>query len=187
MNSVVECSSIEAVAGLLDIVGNPRPILDTTYGNGNFWADVQPDIGMDVNPERARDLCADFTALPLSDSSMACVVYDPPFHPNVGTREEAMFSTLGNNEKELRVLFESGLKECWRVSNHWVLVKCQGYIHNHAPQWMPLWAIAVCGEPFEWLVVTRKHKVISSRWVSNKSLRRNHADYMLFSKRGVKR
>ena len=81
-------------------------------------------------------------------------------------------------------LFQQGLEECWRVTSRHLLVKCQGFVHNHAPQWMPLWAIAVCGEPFEWLTVWRKGKRVSGRWTSTRSLRRNHADYLLFDRVG---
>lgn len=52
---------------------------------------------------------------------------------------------------------------------------------------MPLWAIEVCGEPFEWLVVYRDNKLVSSRWKNIKSLQRNHADYLVFDKKGNNR
>ena len=32
--------------------------------------------------------------------------------------------------------------------------------------------------------LARDHKRISGRWISNNSLRRNHADYLLFSRKG---
>jgi hypothetical protein len=188
MNSVVEMSAAEAVAGLLDLVNAEEPILDATYGSGDFWRDSpRVIIGCDIDPDRAKDWAVDFRSLPFSDGQYPTVVFDPPFHPYVGSAEEAQFKGMGRNEKELRADFEKGLRECWRVTSRHLLVKCQGFVHNHAPQWMPLWCVAICGEPFEWLIVAREHKRISGRWANTFSLRRNHADYMIFDKRGNKR
>lgn len=191
MNSVISASSGEAVNGLLDLVNAPNPIVDVTYGNGTFWKNEESGlfserkvIGGDCDPGRAKDFVADFAHLPFADGAVPTVVFDPPFHPAVGTAEDARFKTMGANDVELKVKFIAGVSECWRVTGSYLLVKCQGFVHNHKPQWMPLWAISVCGEPFEWLFVWRTGKRASGRWVSNKSLRRNHAEYLLFSKKG---
>ncbi len=37
MNSVSQCSCTEAVEALLHLVNAQEPILDCTYGSGNFW------------------------------------------------------------------------------------------------------------------------------------------------------
>lgn len=188
VDSVSYISSTEAVNGLLNLVKAQEPILDATYGSGNFWNDSPRRIvGCDLNPERAKDVCCSFLALPFRDKSMPTVIYDPPFHPFVNSHEEKQYSGLGKNEKELKTLFQAGLRECWRVTSRHLVVKCQGYVHNHHPLWMPLWVIEVCGEPFEWLLVARDHKIISGRWKNTNSLRRNHADYMVFDKKGNKR
>jgi len=185
MNSFMVGTSWDAVGGLLDLVGAPSPVVDVTYGNGTFWkGSSRRVLGGDINPLRAKDFVADFLRLPFADGSIPTVVFDPPFHPDVGTAEDARFSTMGRNDAEMKERFIAGTKECWRVTKAFLLVKCQGFVHNHKPQWMPLWAISVCGEPFEWLIVGRAQKRISGRWVSNNSLRRNHADYLLFSRKG---
>lgn len=188
MTSVSSITSAEAVEGLLALVSAGEPVLDVTYGNGTFWkGSTREVVGIDVDPSRAKTISADFCSLPFADGTFPAVIYDPPFHPMVNSAEEVRFRGMGRNERELRVQFEIGLQECWRVTSRHLIVKCQGFVHNHAPQWMPLWVVGVLGEPFEWLIVTRDHKRVSGRWVNVKSLRRNHADYMLFDKRGNKR
>jgi len=183
-----QISSSVAVQGLLDLVRACDPVLDATYGNGTFWDGSERDvIGLDILPGRAKTQVGDFRSLPFYDGEFPTVVYDPPFHPFVGSNEELRFSGMGKNEKEMRAGFEAGLRECWRVTSRHLLVKCQGFVHNHAPQWMPLWTTAICGEPFEWMIVWRKGKLVSGRWKSVNSLRRNHADYLLFDKKGNKR
>lgn len=188
MKKVDQLTSAEAVDRLLKLIKFEQPILDLTYGSGMFWVGSDYKVeGCDINPNRAKDHCCNFLALPFADNSYNIVVYDPPFHPNVGTIQAGRFSTLGKNAKELKLLFITGLRESWRVSSQWLLVKCQDYIHNNEPQWMPLWCVAELGEPYEWLISTRASKIISGRWKSVKSLRRNHADYLLFSKKGNRR
>lgn len=188
LEAVAQIDSAHAVEGLLSLVGALDPILDVTYGSGVFWQGSNRRIeGYDLNPDRAPAGVADFTQLGFADGSYPTVIYDPPFHPFVGSAEEERFSGLGRNEQELKNLFQLGLRECWRVTSSYLLVKCQSYIHNHKPQWMPLWAIEICGEPFEWLIATRSGKRISGRWKTVRSLRRRHADYLLFSKKGNKR
>ena len=181
-------SSPQAVKALLSLVTFTEPILDCTYGNGRFWVgSTRTIIGCDRAYGRARDCCCSFLALPFRDGSFELVVYDPPFHPSVHSHEEARFGSLGRNEIELKQLFVRGLHETWRVSGKYLLVKCQDYIHNHHPQWMPLWCVAELGEPYEWLIATRPSKLVSGRWTQVKSLRRQHADYILFSKVGLHR
>jgi hypothetical protein len=188
MMSAAVMTSADAIEGLLALCRAREPILDCTYGSGTFWVGSERTvIGCDINPSRAKYQVADFRSLPFPDAAFPTVIYDPPYHPAVNSAEEERFAALGHNEKEMRVGFEQGLREAWRVSSRHLIVKCQGFVHNHAPQWMPLWTVGVLGEPFEWLIVTREHKRISGRWVSQNSLRRNHADYMLFDKRGNKR
>lgn len=188
MNSVANITSYQAIASLLNLVKAQEPILDVTYGNGVFWkGSTRKVVGCDLNPKRAKDFIEDFTALSFVDAQYPTVVFDPPFHPFVNSHENKRYSGLGKNEKELKELFMKGTSEAWRVTKHHLIVKCQGFIHNHSPQWMPLWAIEICGEPFEWLIVSREQKLISGRWKEERSLRRNHADYLLFSKYGNKR
>jgi hypothetical protein len=178
-------TSPEAMSRLLGLIQFESPILDTTYGSGVFWKNSPYKvIGCDINPDRAKDICCNFLHLPFNDNAYDVVVYDPPFHPFVNSREEERFSGMGKNEKELKSLFIQGLAECSRVSRNFTIVKCQDYIHNHKPQWMPLWAVETLGEPYEWLIATRPSKVMSSKWVNVRSLRRNHADYLMFNKQG---
>lgn len=185
LTSVAKISSPAAIEGLLSLVRAADPILDTTYGNGTFWKGSTRKVhGCDVDPERAKDQAASFLALPFADGGFPTVVYDPPFHPGITSAEIGRYRSLGKNNKELKTLFQAGLRECWRVTSRHLIVKCQGFINGRKPQWMPLWAIEVCGEPYEWLVVHRTNKRISSRWKSTLSLHRNHADYLVFDKRG---
>ena len=181
MRTVMALPSNEVVQGLLDLIRADTPVLDTTYGYGVFWRGGPQPWGMDLNPERAPTLVGDFLHLPFLARSIPTVIYDPPFHPYGA--ETRRYGSLGANHRETKVLFMAGVTECWRVTSNHLIVKCQGYINSNRPQWMPLWAIEVCGEPFDWLVNHRASQR-APNWTSQNSLRRNHSDYLVFSKRG---
>jgi hypothetical protein len=188
MNKVAQLRTADAVERLLSLVTFTGPILDLTYGNGGFWKGSTRQVeGCDINPKRAKDHCCSFLDLPFKGGSYEMVCFDPPFHPDVGTIEAERFGTLGKTPATLKAFFQQGLREAWRVSSKYVLVKSQDYIHSGKPLWMPLWAVEELGEPYEWLIATRPSKIISSKWKQVKSLRRNHADYQLFCHQGTKR
>lgn len=106
MNSVVEMTSAEAVAGLLELVHADDPILDVTYGSGDFWHGTSRTVyGCDLDPQRAKDQVVDFRTLPFDSGAYPTVVFDPPFHPYVGSREEEQFKGMGKNERELKEHF----------------------------------------------------------------------------------
>ena len=185
MNSVMKLSSSQAIEGLLSLIKAKEPILDTTFGSGTFWkGSKRVVVSGDKNPTRAKTLVLDFLNLPFSDSAFPTVVYDPPFHPGHTSADIERYSHLGDKASDLKPLFQRGVRECWRVTRNHLIIKCQSFVNARQVQWMPLWAIEVCGDPFEWLTVHRENKRISSTWNSVLSLRRNHADYLVFSKRG---
>lgn len=185
LHSVSSLPDPEVIEGLLQLVRADGSILDTTYGSGRFWAgSSRKVVGCDLDSARAKDICCDFTNLPFAADTFPVVVFDPPFHPYVGSIEEVQYKGMGTNECELKEKFIGGLRECQRVTSNHLIVKCQHFVHNHKVQWMPLWAIEELGEPFEWMVNLRRGKIVSGRWKTVRSLYRNHADWLVFSKKG---
>lgn len=184
--TVIDATSAAAMASIIEVVGAQEPIVDLTYGSGLFWKGSDKKVfGCDLDQKRAKTVVADFFNLPFTDASCPTVVYDPPFHTKGSNSiEETRFKAMGANEKELKELYLRGLREAWRVTEKFLVVKCQGYIHNHRPQWMELWTCAELGEPYEWLTTRRPSKIVSSIWGKQRSLYRNHATYLVFCKKG---
>ncbi len=183
--SVMQCSSAFAVEALLQLTGVSGPVLDTTFGSGTFWAKSTRDVvGCDVNPKRAKDVCCSFLQLPFIDNAFDAVVYDPPFHPNAKSAEVERYSYLGNSRHELESLFRAGCRESFRVARKFLIVKCQDFVNGSRVMWMPLWAIEELGNPWDWMVVWRPNKRVSGSWRTVRSLYRNHADWLVFSKVG---
>lgn len=191
--TISQGTSAQAVERLLGLLfPDAVTVLDTTYGSGSFWRDSQADVrvtGMDVNPARAKHVCADFTRLPFRDNTFDMVIFDPPYHTDVGKAQASVthqrfgsFATID----DLRPAVERGSAEAWRVARLGIIIKVQDYIHASQAVWMSLWvqrAIAV--EPYDVLHVQRTcGKIRSPKWTRQLSVWRNHATYWVYRKDG---
>lgn len=67
-------------------------VVDANWGGGLFWKGTSyPVVGMDRDPQRAKDIQADNGSLPLRDESVDVLAYDPPHIPDVGRRVRAKY------------------------------------------------------------------------------------------------
>jgi hypothetical protein len=180
-------SSARAVDGLLRVLcPDAATILDATYGSGAFWTGQQDRqvIGMDVEPSRARDVVGDFTALPFRTGAVDLVVFDPPYHTDMGratpSRMGTRFGTFATLD-ELQHAFAAGCREAWRVARIGVLVKCQDYIHASRFVEMTHWARTAIGQaPYQRLDLKRSHKLLDRKWGDQLSLYSNSATFLVF-------
>lgn len=192
--TVESMTSAEAVERLLGLLfPDANTVLDTTYGSGSFWRGSTADVtvtGLDISPGRARHVCGDFTRLPFRDNAFDVVIFDPPYHTDVGKAKASAthkrfgsFATLS----DLRGAVQLGTAEAWRVSRLGVIVKVQDYIHASRAVWMSLWVHgAIPVEPFDVLHVRRQAgKILSPRWNDQLSVYRNHATYWVYRKDGA--
>jgi hypothetical protein len=174
-----------ALQKLIHIVFPPGlTVFDPTYGNGTFWRGWDRAlIGGDKDRTRARDVQLDFRNLPLRDQSVDLVVFDPPFQPQTTRGKiENHYSAVPGGVPAVRMLFERGLTECWRVAKVGLIVKCQDYIHDHRPVWMSLWAYDVLGEPYDFMTVRTQKTLRARNWTRQRSVWRNHSTYWVWSR-----
>lgn len=161
-----------------------RTILDVTYGNGAFWkGSGRTVIALDKDRARARDVCADFTALPFRDRSVDLVVFDPPYHTDMGRGKPSImgarfgtFATLA----DLRAALTAGCREAMRVARIGALIKVQDYVHASRVQWLDQWVIDELGLPYERVFQVRAHKLIDPKWGPPLSARRTHGIYLAY-------
>ena len=83
---------------------------------------------MDRNPERARDVCGDFTRLPFRTGAADLVIFDPPYitnpskagHPPDG-RPLGAYPSL----QAMQASVETGCREAWRVARLGCWSRCR--------------------------------------------------------------
>jgi hypothetical protein len=115
---------------------------DVTYGNGMFYKGRrEPALKFDIQPQLAGVTQADSCALPLAESSLGSVMFDPPFLTYVkGGRDHKagavqMTARFGGywTYGELTAHYTGTIAESARVlrKGGMLVVKCQDIIHNH--------------------------------------------------------
>src|SRR4051794_15499269 len=87
--SVSTGTNAQTVADILRVLfPDARTVLDVTYGKGRFWSPKHPVTaqvtGLDLDPQRARDVVGDFRALDYLADSFDVGVFDPPYQWDMG-------------------------------------------------------------------------------------------------------
>jgi hypothetical protein len=186
LRTIEDGSSAWAVARLLAVLfPDARTVLDMTYGSGNFWDGSAPVVvtGMDRNPARARDVCADFTRLPFKAGAFDVAIFDPPYITDAGVASvmRARFGSF-RNVAELRAAVEAGAREAWQVSRLGVIVKTQNYKHASRFVHMTRWvedALAPA-ELYDELHLRSPAKIEDGKWRDQLSLRSAHSTFSIF-------
>ncbi len=123
------------------------PILDLTYGKGNFWS-LLPDTRVysnDLDPNIETDFTVDFTSTLWAGNSWGSVVFDPPYRLG-GTPSTPDFdNAYGINEyrtkADVKALIEQGTREACRIASSHVLVKVQDHVSSGVLQPQTTWVI----------------------------------------------
>lgn len=105
---------------------------DLTYGYGGFYKDgviAPPKYKFDLSPKGEKAIQADARNVPLPDSSVESVMFDPPFVTGSKKSRGIMRDRFGcfKNEKELWTFYYDALKETKRilVKDGIMIFKCQ--------------------------------------------------------------
>lgn len=191
LQTIERGTSAEVIAGsLTEFFPDAWTVLDATYGSGMFWKGSALDVtvtGMDRNPERAPNIVGDFRALPFPDSSFDVVIFDPPYHTDMGKGKAsvmgARFDTFAT-VADLRAAVEQGTREAWRVARLGVIVKVQDYVHNSRVQWMSDWVKAALApmDAYDFVHLEGRTKIIDPKWTKLPPLsaRRVHTTFWTF-------
>jgi hypothetical protein len=143
-------------------------VLDLTFGRGGFWLpDTQLAVtGVDLDPGRARDRVADFTALPYEDDAFSLCVFDPPYQTDPGATAviDARFGSYPT-VPELRLAVMAGVREAARVSRIGFVVKVMDYIHASRLVRMSRWVEeAVPLDLYDYVMLESPSKIEDGRW-----------------------
>jgi hypothetical protein len=114
---------------------------DITYGNGVFYRSLpSPALKFDIDPQQEGVIEASSTSLPIADSAIGAVVFDPPFLTYVRAGREGNGRMIMSGRfsgywryDELEAHYRDTLRECKRIlkKDGIMIFKCQDIIHNH--------------------------------------------------------
>jgi hypothetical protein len=126
---------------IMHLCGIDRFCADVTYGNGKFYEDIpEPTFKYDIDPLVEGVIECSSSELPLGDSQISSLVFDPPFLTYVraarkGNGDMIMANRFGGYWRydELVAHYRGTIREAYRVlRKKGILVfKCQDIIHNH--------------------------------------------------------
>ena len=173
---------------------------DPTYSIGNFYKNTgieKPLYKFDINPQVDDVKYGDSRSLPLDDSSINCMMFDPPFLATTGkSLTENNDSNIINkrfgvypSEQELHQFYIDTLKEAYRVLNDKgiLIFKCQDKISS-GKQYMSHCfihdeAVKIGFYPKDMFVLLAKNRLIADWQLKNqKNARKFHSYFWVFEK-----
>jgi tRNA G10 N-methylase Trm11 len=192
-------SNNEVFPRILDLyVSDGAKIADVTYGSGVFWRNVD-DKRFDLYPTDIKN-GVDCRSLPYDDSTIDCVVLDPPYmHTPGGTahsKHQSFENYYQNNvtqsakkyhEAVLDLYFKAS-KEAARVLKEKgiLIVKCQDEVCSNKQRLTHVEIINELGSygfiTEDIFIVMRKNKPGVSRIKKQIHARKNHSYFLVFRK-----
>ena len=177
---------------------------DPTYSIGNFYKNTgieSPLYKFDINPQIEGVEYGDSRELPLGDSSINCIMFDPPF---LATTGKSLTENNDNNiinkrfgvypsEQELHQFYIDSLKEAYRIlADKGILIfKCQDKISS-GKQYMSHCfihdeAVKVGFYPKDMFVLLAKNRLVADWQLKNqKNARKFHSYFWVFEKTNKK-
>lgn len=188
--SVMSTPNTETVARMIAVLfPDVGSILDLTYGSGGFWKDspyASHVTGIDLLPDRAKDVVADFTQLPFKDGAFSLCVFDPPYLADVSKKNPGIngrrFGSFGS-QQDVQDAVWRGCQEAWRVASLGLIAKVQ--IHTHGTKLVDMegWVRDALMEPIYGRVEqVRPSKLLDPRWSDQLSVWSNSASFLCFRK-----
>ncbi len=173
---------------------------DCTYSKGNFYKNtgiVQPKYKFDILPQDETVAYGDSRNLPLSDSSISCMMFDPPF---LATTGKSLSENNNNNiinkrfgvypsEQDLHKFYVDSLFEIYRVLNDKgiLIFKCQDKISSGRQYMSHCFvyneAVKIGFYPKDLFILLAKNRLVADWQMKNqKHARKYHSYFWVFEK-----
>jgi len=173
--------------------------LDPTYGRGNFYKHGVPEpyIKMDINPLFPDVIKADCRHLPLRDSSVESIIFDPPFlatrGPSLSVEDDrniiAKRFGVYPTESDLHNFYTRSISEFKRVlTKYGILVfKCQDKVSSGTQYMSHAFILSFARStgfyPKDLFILLSKNRV-TAKWQTRnqKHARKFHAYFLVLEK-----
>lgn len=171
--------------------------LDPCYSKGVFYKRIkQPDFKYDMSPQTEDTKKADVRNLPIFDSLIETIMFDPPFVIGV---PNASKNTKGSNQifnrfsgfyskKEQTDFYRDSLKELFRVLKDGGIIafKCQDTVSS-GKQYIVHNEIINMAEEIgfyvkDLFILLKKHRMNSGKWKVQRHARKHHCYYIVLKK-----
>lgn len=171
-------------------------VLDTTYGYGRFWRQVDPLPRRVVRMDRFAtwDIVADYRCLPFAAETFNAVVYDPPYKNGTSHDMNEDQDGYANNlrpergVKAVNAMYEVSVSEAWRVLKPGGVLICKGMdqVESARTNWFlhsPAMLPSERWEPLDLFVVVRRGRP-TMRHPYQIHARKAHSYFVVLRKQG---
>lgn len=173
--------------------------LDPTYSKGNFYKNgtvKEPKYKFDIAPQSSDVLESSADNLPLDNSSVHCIMFDPPF---LATKGKSLSVDNGSNkinkrfgvfedEISLHEFYNRALSEFYRLldSNGILIFKCQDKVSSGKQYFSHCmimnWAVEIGFYPKDLFVLLAKNRIVADWQKNQKHARKFHSYFWVFEK-----
>ena len=201
MISSVMYDDVEAIKNALKLHCDNQDIdLDSTYSTGGFYKGgfiKKPRFCFDIDPQVPGVIKADAAKLPLADSSVKTIIFDPPFLATTGpslkskNKNNKLNKRFGvfPNEPALFKFYEDAIKELYRVCKKGgtLIFKCQDKVSSGKQYFSHCFiynkAVEVGWYPKDFFILISKRRLIAD-WQRAHQIhaRKFHCYYWIFKK-----
>ena len=199
----VSDNQTEIIQNILKLYAPNGIDCDPTYSLGKFYDNTgikPPQYKFDINPQLPDVVPADARHLPLTNQSINCLMFDPPFlattgsslnNPSNNNKINCRFGVYPN-EPALHQFYQDAIIEAHRIlkPNGIFIFKCQDKVSSSKQYLSHVYIINKAVEsgfyPEDLFILTAKNRLIANWQKNQKHARKYHCYFIVFRKTPLK-
>lgn len=184
----------EIMQSIIDLYCPSGFELDPTYSKGNFYKNIpQPKYKFDLFPQAEEVEKADCGKLPLENSSINSIMFDPPFVAGIQKKSNDgiiinRFGSYKNVSIELWEMYHRALKEFYRLlkPNGFLIFKCQDSVDSGKQCLSHVeiinYAMNLGFYPKDMFILLARNRLIGKHHHNQQHARKFHSYFLVFKK-----